>query len=404
MLPLLSVFWKEISALFFCRTSGVAWLLSLSAAFAWADIKPPVLIGIDAEFGLIGSRSAQSIEIGAQAAVHEINHAGGVLDGRPLRIVTRDNRSIPARGVENLLELSKLPDLVAVLGGRYSPVVLEQVPLIQSEHVPFIAVWSSADAIIDNTRRKNYVFRLSLRDSTAMPYMLEQASARGYKRIGILLSNTAWGRSNFAAAEKFTHAHRDLKIVQSNWLSTADTTMIAKYNSMLKAGAQAIILVANDEAAILLNEMMTLPEKQRLPIIAHWGVAGGPFFRAAKSALPYLDFSVIQTFSFLKAEESARQRFFLSAKSASGIENIEDIGSPNAAAHAYDAVHLLALAIKKSGSTDREHIRDSLEKISSYHGLIKKYTPPFSAVQHEALKPAEILMTRFRADGVLVPE
>lgn len=386
------------------RISCFILLLNVSGSLVFAETKPPVLIGIDAEFGVIGSRSAQSIEIGAQAAVHEINAAGGVLGGRPLKIITKDNRSIPARGVENLKELAQLPDCVAVLGGRYSPVVLEQMPLIQTQHIPFIAIWSSADAIIENSKPKNYLFRISLRDSLAMPYMLDQAAARGLKRIGILLINTAWGRSNYADAEKYIKTHPDMKIVQSNWISTVDSTMIEKYHGLVKAGAQVIILVANDEAAILINEIAALPEKQRLPIISHWGITGGPFFQATKSVLTNVDISIIQTFNFFKASQETQQKFLVSAKSSSGIASIDDITSPNAAAHAYDAVHLIGLAIQKSGSTDRQKIRDNLEKITSYQGLVKKYSPPFSANQHEALSSKELLMVRFRSDGVLVPQ
>jgi branched-chain amino acid transport system substrate-binding protein len=379
-------------------------LLNVLGLGAHAETKSPVLIGIDAEFGLLGSQSAQSIEIGSQAAVHEINAAGGVLGGRPLKIITKDNRSIPARGVENLKELVQLPDCVAVLGGRYSPVVLEQIPLIQSEHIPFIAVWSAADAIIENSKTKNYVFRVSLRDSLAMPFMLDQAAARGLKRVGILLTNTAWGRSNYADAEKYIQTHRDMKIVQSNWISTVDTTMIEKYHGLVKAGAQVVILVANDEAATLINEMAALPEKQRLPIISHWGITGGRFYQSTKSVLPNIDISVIQSFNFFKAPSEAQQKFLASVNATSGMARIEEITSPNAAAHAYDAVHLIGLALQNAGSADRQKIRDSLEKITSYQGLVKKYTPPFSPNQHEALSHKELLMTRFRADGVLVPQ
>lgn len=49
----------------------------------------PILIGIDAEFGVVGSTSAQAIRWGAQIAVDEINADGGVLGGRPLALVEK---------------------------------------------------------------------------------------------------------------------------------------------------------------------------------------------------------------------------------------------------------------------------------------------------------------------------
>ena len=368
-----------------------------------AAAKKPVLIGIDAEFGLQNSTSAQAIELGARAAVEEINAAGGVLGGRPLQLVIRDNRSIPARGVQNLQELAALPDLVAVLGGRFSPVILEQLPLIQSLHMPYLVVWASADQIVNNDMHPNYVFRLSLSDSLAMPFMLEHAAARGFNKVGLLMSNTAWGRSNLAAAEKYARSGRLPKIVRSNWYSWADTSLIDKYNNLVDAGAKAIILVSNDEAAILIKEMASLPSARQVPLIAHWGLSGGKFVEQAGDALMQVDLSVLQTFSFFSAEPTMRKRFMQVASPISGMTRIDEINSPVGTAHAYDATHILARAIKLAGSTDRDRVRNALEKIQSHRGLVKNYAPPFTNKKHEALGQKELMMTRFRADGVLVP-
>lgn len=369
---------------------------------AQAASQAPLLIGIDAEFGLQHSTSAQSIQLGAQAAVNEINAAGGLLAGRPLQLVIRDNRSIPARGVANLKDLATQPGLVAVLGGRFSPVVLEQLPLIADQKIPFVAVWSSADNVVRNEMRPNYVFRVSLRDSLAMPFMLGHAARRGIKRVGLLLSNTAWGRSNLRAAETYLKGARTPSIVASNWFSWADKSLIGKYQQMVDAGAQAIVVVANDEAAILVREMAQLPRAQRVPLIAHWGITGGEFFEQCRDALADVDLSVLQTFSFFSADPVRSSRF-LKASAALGIRRIEDIKSAVGVAHAYDAVHLVALAIRKAGSADRERIRAALEHLPPWDGLVKTYRPAFSPNSHEALSSADLMMMRYRPDGLLVP-
>ncbi len=364
--------------------------------------KAPLLIGVDAEFGLLRSTSAQAIQLGAQAAVNEINAAGGLLGGRSLQLVLRDNHSVPARGVENLRQLAAMPGLVAVLGGRFSPVILEQLPLIAEHQIPFMALWSSAEKIVRNEMRPNYVFRVSLRDSIAMPFLLEQAKKRGLTRIGLLLSNTAWGRSNLDAAERYLRSARGLSIVASSWINWADTSLISKYRGMTAAGAQTIVVVANDESAILVREMAALPPAQRVPLILHWGAAGGEFFEQAGSALREVDVSVLQTFSFFTADPSLRTQFLQSAAPL-GVKRFEDIRSAVGVAHAYDAVHLLALAITKAGSAERARIRDALEHLPAWRGLVKSYRPAFSPASHEALSSDELLMARYRADGLLVP-
>lgn len=381
----------------------LAAVLFLTCFGARAESRP-VRVGLDAEFGLDNSTSAQAVELGMRTAIAEINRAGGVLKGRPIELVTRDHRSIPARGIRNLEEFARMPDLVAVFGGRFSPVVIEQLPTLRATRTLFLAPWSSADAIVDNGMQPNYVYRLSLRDSLAMPKLLQTARKRGLTRVGLLLTNTSWGRSNLAAAEKFVAANKDLAIVQTAWYNWRDQTLVARYQALRSAGAQAIVLVANDdEAAVLVREVAALPKAEHVPILSHWGVTGGEFAEQAGPALNQVDFSVIQTFSFFKADKKQLERFMRSVATVSPVRRIEDIRAPVGVAHAYDLMHILAKAIDIAGSTDRKAVRDALEKVRVHRGLVKTYAPPFTPTRHEALGPAELLIARYRADGVLVP-
>ncbi len=386
---------------------GLAGLAGLAGALAQAQPQragaSPVLIGIDGEFGLVNSTSAQAIELGARIALAEINRAGGVLGGRPLALVTRDHRSIAARGIRNIREFAAMPELVAVLGGRFSPVVIEQLPLLKEARLPFMAVWSSADAIVDNGSTPNYVFRLSLRDSLAMPFMLDSAARRGLQQVGLLLTNTAWGRSNVLAAERHAAQARQPRITDVAWYNWQEPSLVERYLKLLDGGASAVVLVANDdEAAVLVREVAELPRSRRVPLISHWGVTGGRFVESAGSALSSVDFSVVQTFSFFQAPAEPLARFMQTAAEF-GIRRIEDIVSPVGVAHAYDAVHLIAQAVRLARSTSRPAIRDALERLPAHAGLVRRYAPAFTRERHEALDSRQLLMARYRPDGVLVP-
>ena len=154
-------------------------LLLLAAVGAVAAEKKPVYVGLDAELTYAGSTSAQAIRMGMLIAMEEVNQAGGVLGGRPLKLIERDNKSLPARSLANLKELAAQPDLVSVFAGRFSPTVLDTLPLIHELKLPLLDPWASADGIVDNGYTPNYVFRLSLRDSWAMPTMLRHAAKKG---------------------------------------------------------------------------------------------------------------------------------------------------------------------------------------------------------------------------------
>ena len=379
--------------------------VSISPAQADPNVDRPVLVGLDGEFGLAHSTSAEAIERGILTAIDEINRAGGVLGGRQFKLVTKENHSIAARGIRNIKEFAAMPDIVAVFGGRFSPVLIEELPILKETKTLLLAPWSSADGIIDNCMTPNFAFRLSLRDSLAMPFMLTHAADHGFRNVGLLLTNTAWGRSNLAAAERYFASGGGVSSVGTAWYNWRDQSLIDKYAILRKAGAQAIILVANDdEGATLVREIAALPKDERLPLISHWGVTGGSFAEQAGPALNEVDFSVIQTFSFFKADPVRVAKILTVTERLFGISKIGDIVSPVGFAHAYDLTHILARAITKAGTADRAAVRDALELVTDYKGLVRDFPQPFTATNHDALGSDQLFMARYRADGMLIPE
>lgn len=378
---------------------SVAWV----AEVLGAD-KLPVLLAIDAEFGVKASTSAQAIQRGAEIAAAEINEAGGVLDGRPLKIITRNNNSMPARATENLKELSADPTLVAVMGGKHSPVVQHLLPLIHEIGIPYLVPWAAADDITSHAYRPDFVFRLSLKDSWALETMIRSAAAKGYRRLGLLLPNSGWGRSSLKAAQQIIRSgtHKGLRLVSEQWYNFGDQDFIVAYDTLRRDKADALLLVANElEGAALVREIARHPRKDRIPVLSHWGVTGGQFFSLAREALAKVDFSVVQTYSFVDAQD-ARAHQVLAAAAKYGITDRRALESPVGLAHAYDLTHLLAQAINRAGRLDRGAIRTALENLPPYQGLVKHYQPPFTAQRHDGLDAAQVFMARYAADGAVI--
>jgi len=368
-----------------------------------AEPPRPIRIAVDAEFGVKDSTSAQAILAGVRIAAAEINGAGGVL-GRPLEVVERDNRSVPARSRANLRELAADPGVVAVFCGKYSPVVVETLPDIHALELPLLDPWAAADSITDNDYRPSYVFRLSLRDSWAVGTMLAEVRRRGLGRVGILLPHTEWGRSTLRAAETLSEGDEGLTIVERRWYNWGDASLLEHYRALQQADAQVVILVANErEGSIFAKEVAELPAAERLPIQSHWGVTGGRLFQLAGESLAKLDFSVVQTYSFIGAQAPAARRVAMAAAALFGVADERGVPAPVGVAHAYDLTHILARAITLAGSADRRAVRDALEQVRDYPGLIRFYPQPFSPERHDALTPADVFLARFAADGALEP-
>jgi branched-chain amino acid transport system substrate-binding protein len=376
------------------------WVIGLCMALPAqaAPAASPVLIGLDGEFGHVSSTSAEAIRQGIKIAVDEINRSGGVLHGRPLKLIEKANGSLPARSVNNIKEFAAMPDLVAVFCGRFSPTVLETLPLLHQLGMPLLDPWAAADAIVDNAYSPSYVFRLSLKDTWAANAMLANLEQRQFKRIGLVMLNTSWGRSTKRAVENYISRNPGIAIVGTQWINWDDVenSMLAKVQQLRVAGAQAILLTANaEEAATLAKVMLTLPRAERLPIASHWGVTGGNLPDLVGKDFYQLDFNVVQTYTFIGQNSPTATRVIVAHNALVGSSNARSIGSPVGVAHAYDLTHILAKAIDLAGSTDRAAVRNALENVPSHAGLIKNYAPPFTAGRHEALSESDVFMARY---------
>lgn len=362
-----------------------------------------IKIAIDAEFGVPNSTSAQAVRNGAAIAVAELNAAGGLL-GRKLMVVERDNRAVPARSLNNLRELAADPAVVAVMCARYSPVVVEVLPEVHRLGMILLNPWAAADSIVNHSYSPNYVFRVSLSDSLALQVMMRYGLSIGARKIGLLLSNTEWGRSSLKAAESTAIRLTRQEIVGAQWYNWGDASLIAQYHKLRNAGAEAVVFIANDrEAIILVNELAALPAEQRLPIISHWGITGGRFVDLASAARENVDLAVVQTYSFIGKTDPVAKRVLLGLEELTGSKDPRKVASPVGVAHAYDLVHLLALAIKRAGSTDRAAVRTALEEIGPYRGLVRRYERPFTATRHDALTVDDVFMARYASDGAIEP-
>lgn len=378
-------------------------LASLAFPAPAQTTKAPVLLGLDAEFGNRTSTADDAIRAGIEIALEEIGRRGGVLGGRRLELVTRDNRGVPARGVDNLQDLARIPDMTAVVTSKFSAVVLAQIGPAHALEIPLLAAWSAADGVVDHGHRPSYTFRLSLRDSWVMQRLLSEGRRRGFKRVGLMVPNGAWGRSNVQAAEAHAARAPGPKIVRVVGFEWSDASLQTEYLELLKAGAEAIVFVGNEpEAALLLKDMTALPRDLWRPILSHWGVAAGDLQALASPALFEVDLTTVQTFSFIDNSAPKARRVLEAAMKRLAVSEPTRLLSPVGVAHGYDLTHILALAIDKAGSTDRTRIRDALEQLGTYDGLVRKYAPPFTVDRHEALGPEQLFAARWRRDGAIV--
>ena len=376
-------------------------LAAVAATFMAAGVfaADPVKLGHVAALSGPSAQSGEAITRGLTIAIDEINAAGGVLGGRMIELVQRDDESNPPKGAIAARELIFKEKVTAFFGGIDSPVSLAIVPLANKEKVPFMGVWAAATPITRNNADPNYVFRVSAVDALVDIRLLDHANRKfGAKKAGLMLINNPWGESNEKGLVAADAGNDDIEIVGIEKFENNDVDMVPQLTRLKNAEADAIILVVNAPPGA---QMMKSRERMgwSVPVVSHWGISGGRFPELAGPTAG--DAHFVQTYSFFGKQSPAGERVLASLmKKYPEIKGPEDVFSPVGTANAYDAMYLMARAIDKAGSTDGDAIRKAMYEIGKHDGLIKTYDNPFSPGNHDALGPADYIMVHYEGNTI----
>jgi branched-chain amino acid transport system substrate-binding protein len=360
----------------------------------------PVKIGLAAAVSGGSAASGEAIKRGLQIAMDEVNAQGGVLGGRKLELVIRDDEGNPAKGVTIARELVEREKVVAVFGGLHTTVALAQVPVWHELSTPYMGAWAAGTEIARNGKSPNFVFRVSANDDYADKFLVRYATEvlkRG--KPGLLLENTAWGQSNEVGLNKWL-GQKNIKQVGIEKFNWNDPDMSPQLLRLKNAGADHIIMVANaPEGAQVVKSRAKIGWE--IPMVAHWGISGGRFAELTGDLSDGVAF--LQTYSFFGKQNERGQAVLKALKDKYGVKGPEEVIAPVGTANAYDGLHLVALAIQQAGSTEGSKVREALENLKTeYKGLIKTYKRPFTPDQHDALTDDDYIMVVWKG-GKIVP-
>ena len=358
----------------------------------------PIKVGLVAALSGQSAKSGEGITRGLTIAIDEINARGGLLGGRPLTLIRRDDESNPSKGQIAARELIFKEGVAVLFGGIDSPVSLAIVPLVNKEKIPFMGVWAAATPITRNGANPNFVFRVSavddLVDKALVQYAVKKYAA---KRPGMMLINNPWGESNEKGLTAAIAAAQ-IETAGIEKFEANDVDMVPQLSRLRVGKADVIFLVANAAPGA---QMMKALERMEwtVPVVSHWGISGGRFPELAGQGAQHVEF--IQTYSFFGPQSAVGQKVLAALQAKyPDIKEPGDVTPPVGVANAYDAMHLMALAIDKAGSTDGEKVRQGLYAIETYEGLIKTYHKPFSPDNHDALNENDYIMVHYVGEQI----
>jgi len=385
----------------FTRRTAIAAALatfatSLSPLALAAD---PIKIGLVTALSGQSAQSGEAITRGLTVAIDEINAKGGLLGGRKLELVRRDDEGNPAKGVVAARELIFKEKVAVIFGGLDTPVSMAIVPIVNAEKVPFMGPWAAGTGVTKNGANPNYAFRVSAVDELVDKAMLTYAQ-KTFKsgKAGLILVNNPWGESNEKGIVAAL-AEKSMKPAGIEKFEASDVDIVPQLTRLKAAGADTLFLVGNvGPSAQVVKSLDRMGWK--VPVVSHWGPAGGRFTELAGPNARNVHF--VQTFSFFGKLTPVGDKVVKDLKARyPNIKGPDDITPAVGVANAYDGMQLAALAIAKAGSTNGDAIREGFYKIDRYEGLIKTYVKPFSPAVHDALQSDDYVWAQFIDNRIL---
>ncbi|HVH13145.1 MAG TPA: ABC transporter substrate-binding protein [Longimicrobium sp.] len=301
---------------------------------------------------------------GMDLAVEELNAAGGVL-GRPLRLLRMDDQESVDRGRIIAQELGRNPDVVAVIGHLHSYVTVAAAPIYDLSGLLLVSATSTSPGLT----RQGYgrVFRTVFNDTEVGKQMAQYAVDHGWRRMVIYYTRNEYGRELANAFEEQAASHGAQVVSRESYDPNLSANPVAAEQtaSTWKSWEfDAVFIAGEDEqSALLVAEL----RKQGIdvPILGSDALATPVFLQKGGAAV---EGTVIATAFHPDAPDPEVRRFNAAFEQRYGIR--PDVG----AALGYDAVRVLARAMREAQSTEPDKVAAAMHRLSGFRGVTGAFT------------------------------
>jgi branched-chain amino acid transport system substrate-binding protein len=324
---------------------------------------------------LIGAADAQTIKIGVITdrvgvskpysepategvifGADEINRRGGLL-GRKIELLVEDDQSRPdisAALARKLVEQGA----VFILSVSLSPATQQQQTVTMEAKTPQMTPMNSADYLttqLDNP----YFWQTGPLGSVQIATLLAHAKTKNFKRVALITDNSDLGQA-IAKAFKGTLEKAGIQIVAEEVVARGATTAMPQMQKLRAANPEAMFLagVLTAENVLIFRAYKELGVK--FPIHSSYNLSVPIYETVAKGLINGITF--VDAYDPDKPEVKA---FEAAYKKATGKD------PQNLHGYGYDGIMLIADAIRRAGSTDKEKIREAMQK-TNYAGVMGK--------------------------------
>ncbi len=360
------------------RMAGWIVGLALAGTLSWAEeaaVEPIKIGALFAETGpaaFLGAPEAKTTRMLAE----KINAGGGIL-GRPVEFIIMDTEGSPEKAVSFAKKLIEEDNVLAIIGPSTSGETLQIKDLCESEGVLLISC-AAAEAIVNP--QAGHVFKTPQKDSQAVAWIFQTMKAKGITKIGVLSSNTGFGKGGKAQLEKMAPDY-GIEIVANEVYDKEATDLTDVLNKLKTAGGEAVVNWSIEPAQSIVPKNMKQIGMD-MPLFQSHGFGNIKYAEQAGEAGEGIIFPCgrLLVVDVLPADhpQKAVLEGYKQDYEQKFNEPVSTFGG-----HAYDAILIVTEAIKKANSTDPAQVRDAVESITGLVGTAGVFN--FSATDHNGL-------------------
>jgi branched-chain amino acid transport system substrate-binding protein len=309
------------------------------------------LTGGEAAFG-------QATLQGVKLAVEEIN-AGGGIGGRKIRLVVEDDQGKAEEAATVVTKLITRDNVIAVIGENSSNQSLAAAPICQTNGVPMISPSSTNPNV---TKKGDYIFRVCFTD----PYQGKALATFVHENLKLNTAAVLKDNKNdysVGLAQFFTQEFTRLggKVVVEQSYQGGDNEFRPQLTAIKASSPQVLFLPG------FYTEVGQIATQARdlgldVPLV---GGDGWDSPKVIEIGGQSINGSYFSDHYFVGDPRPLVQKFVSAIRQRTGH-------NPEAnAALGYDAMHILADAMRKAGTTtaDRRKIRDQIATTRDYQGV-----------------------------------
>ena len=308
-----------------------------------------------------GGHAAYGVETlkGMKMAAEDINKAGGI-DGKKIEIVEEDHGSKASEGATVTQKLITREKVVAIVGDPTTGITKLAAPIAQQNKVVLLSAGAVGTGVVEIG---DYIFRDTLLDAVAAPSVTKYVKETlGWKKVAVITSMNNDYSVGLTKLFEEAIAANGIEVVAKQSIQDGDQNFSAQVTAIKDKNPDGIVFTGYyTEGGLFMKEA----RKQGMQALMVGGDGllsdvlmemGG---EAVEGAMIYCGFAADEN----KAVDKTKA--FIEAYKAANENKLPDMFS----AQGYDAVMLIADAIKAAGSDVPEQFRAELAKTQDWAGV-----------------------------------